>query len=238
MSPVSEPLLQVRGLCSGYGSSQVLFDVDLDVPATGGVAILGRNGAGKTTLLNTILGVVRQRAGSVRVGERDVTGMRTEEVVKSGVGYVPQNQPVFPGLTVRENLLIGAMGGRHGGNEENLERVLAVFPKLSQRLRQAAGTLSGGERKMVAISRALLGDPQILVLDEPTEGVWIGVVKEIGDRLAEFAHTRSVVVVEQHLDFALKLADRAYVMDRGVIVMESSAATIREDPQLFRYLAP
>ncbi len=238
MSPVSEPLLQVRGLCSGYGSSQVLFDVDLDVPATGGVAILGRNGAGKTTLLNTILGVVRQRAGSVRVGERDVTGMRTEEVVKSGVGYVPQNQPVFPGLTVRENLLIGAMGGRHGGNEENLERVLAVFPKLSQRLRQAAGTLSGGERKMVAISRALLGDPQILVLDEPTEGVWIGVVKEIGDRLAEFAHTRSVVVVEQHLDFALKLADRAYVMDRGVIVMESPAATIREDPQLFRYLAP
>ncbi len=238
MSPVSEPLLQVRGLCSGYGSSQVLFDVDLDVPATGGVAILGRNGAGKTTLLNTILGVVKQRAGSVRVGERDVTGMRTEEVVKSGLGYVPQNQPVFPGLTVRENLLIGAMGGRRGGNEENLERVLAVFPKLSQRLRQAAGTLSGGERKMVAISRALLGDPQILVLDEPTDGVWIGVVKEIGDRLTEFAHTRSVVVVEQHLDFALKLADRAYVMDRGAIVMESSAATIREDPQLFRYLAP
>ncbi len=235
---MSEPLLQVRGLCAGYGSSQVLFDVDLDAPATGGVAILGRNGAGKTTLLNTILGVLRCRAGSVRVGEHDVTGMRTDEVVKRGVGYVPQNQPVFPGLTVQENLSVGALGGGKAGNRESLERVLDVFPKLSQRLRQPAGTLSGGERKMVAISRALLGDPKILVLDEPTEGVWIGVVEEIGDRLLEFARTRSIVVVEQHLDFALKLADRAYVMDRGVMVMNSPAATIRQDPRLFRYLAP
>ncbi len=204
----------------------------------GGVALLGRNGAGKTTLLNTVLGVVRTRAGSVRVGEHDVTGMRTDQIVKRGVGYVPQDQPVFPGLTVRENLLVGAMGAMGGRGRENLERVLEVFPKLSQRLGQAAGTLSGGERKMVAISRALLGDPKILVLDEPTEGVWIGVVEEIGERLAQFARTHCVVVVEQHLDFALGLADRAYVMDRGVMVMDSPAATIRDDPRLFRYLAP
>lgn len=234
---MSDSFLQARGLCAGYGSSQVLFDVDMDVPKTGAVAILGRNGAGKTTLLNTLLGVVRARAGSVRVGDEEVTSLRTDDIVKRGVGYVPQEQPVFAGLTVRENLLVGAMGGRKR-NGADLERVLQVFPKLSQRLSQHAGTLSGGERKMVAISRALLGDPQVLVLDEPTEGVWIGVVEEIGDRLAEFTRTHSVLVVEQHLDFALKLADRAYVMDRGHMVMDESACTIRDDPRLFRYLAP
>lgn len=234
---MSDAFLQVRGLCAGYGSSQVLFDVDLDVPATGAVAILGRNGAGKTTLLNTVLGVLRARSGSVTVGAEDVTSLRTDQIVKRGVGYVPQDQPVFAGLTVRDNLLVGRMGGRKR-NADGLERVLEVFPKLSERLGQAAGTLSGGERKMVAISRALLGDPQVLVLDEPTEGVWIGVVEEIGDRLAHFASTHSVVVVEQHLDFALKLADTAYVMDRGHMVMQGPAKTIRDDPQLFRYLAP
>jgi branched-chain amino acid transport system ATP-binding protein len=234
---VSDPILQIRGLCGGYGSSQVLFDVDLDVPDTGAVAILGRNGAGKTTLLNTILGVLPARAGTVRVRGEDVTSRSTDEVVKRGVGYVPQDQPVFAGLTVRENLLIGRMGSpKRKGTD--IERVLEVFPKLSQRLNQAAGTLSGGERKMVAISRALLGDPQVLLLDEPTEGVWIGVVEEIGDRLAKFAQEHSVVVVEQHLDFALRLADTAYVMERGKFVMESPAATIRDDQRLFRYLAP
>lgn len=234
---MSEPFLQIHGLCAGYGSSQVLFGVDLEVPATGAVAILGRNGAGKTTLLNTVLGVLRARSGSVRVRGEDVTSLRTDEIVKRGVGYVPQEQPIFASLTVRENLLVGRMGARKR-NADGLERVLELFPKLSQRLGQAAGTLSGGERKMVAISRALLGDPQVLLLDEPTEGVWIGVVEEIGERLADFALTGSIVVVEQHLDFALKLADTAYVMDRGNIVMDAPAATIREDPRLFRYLAP
>jgi len=234
---VSDSFLQVRGLSAGYGSSQVLFDVDLDAPATGAVAILGRNGAGKTTLLNTLLGVVPARAGTVRVGPENVTSLRTDAIVKRGVGYVPQEQSVFAGLTVRENLLVGAMGGGKR-NGADLERVLEVFPKLSQRLGQTAGTLSGGERKMVAISRALLGDPKLLVLDEPTEGVWIGVVEEIGERLAEFSRTHSVVVVEQHLDFALELADHAYVMDRGRVVMKGPAAAIRHDPQLFRYLAP
>lgn len=243
---MSDHLLDVEGLCAGYGSSQVLFDVDLEVERTGAVAILGRNGAGKTTLLNAVLGVLPPTAGTVRLDGGDVTALPTDEIVKRGVGYVPQEQPIFAGLSVKENLLVGAMGGRRtkrsgtsgNGSTPDVERVLSIFPKLSQRLGQPAGTLSGGERKMVAIARALLGDPHLLVLDEPTEGVWTGVVEEIGDRLAEFARDRSVVVVEQHLDFALGLADRAYVLDRGQVVMHGPTAEVRDDPRLFRYLAP
>lgn len=234
---MAEPALEIRGVSAGYGSSQVLFDVNLTVPPVGAVAILGRNGAGKTTLLNAAMGLLPLTGGSVLVEGHDVTRSPTESRIKRGVGYVPQEQAIFASLTVLDNLRVGVLGGPKA-SPSDLESVIELFPRLGERLRQPAGTLSGGERKMLAISRALLGQPRLLVLDEPSEGVWKGVVEEIGERLADYARTASVLIVEQHLDFALGLASEAYVIDRGEVVLHGDARDVRDDPKLFVYLAP
>ena len=232
---MSEPaLLEIRGLCAAYGRSQVLFDVSLVVPQRGAVAVLGRNGAGKTTLLKTIIGELKAEGGTVTFGGRDATSLPTEQRVRLGLGYVPQEHAVFDRLSVRENLAIGALSARGQG----IDRMLAIFPKLGQRLGQAAGTLSGGERKMLAISRALLGEPKLLLLDEPTEGVWIGVIEEIEERLKQLAAETAIILVEQHLELALRVADYAYVLDRGRVALEGTPSAIRDDPRLLRYLAP
>jgi branched-chain amino acid transport system ATP-binding protein len=229
-------LLATEGLCTYYGTSQVLIDVSLKVPSRGGVAILGRNGAGKTTLLKTLAGDLLPARGSVRFDGRDVARMPTERRMRLGIGYVPQEQGVFGRLSVRENLVIGAMTDPRG--KERIGEMLALFPMLAKRLSQQAGTLSGGERKMLAISRALLGKPSLLMLDEPTEGVWHGVVEEIAARLEQLAKTIAVVIVEQHIKMALHVSQYCYVMDRGQIVLEGPSAEIRDDPELIRLLAP
>jgi branched-chain amino acid transport system ATP-binding protein len=151
------------------------------------------------------------------------------------MGYVPQEQAIFGTLSVRENLLLGAITQK---NRSAIDPALDLFPKLGQRLDQQAGTLSGGERKMLAMGRALLGRPKLLLLDEPTEGVWVGVIEEIAERLTELSREISLVLVEQHVELALRLAAYAYVMDRGQIALEGSADEVRNNPQLFRYLAP
>lgn len=229
------PLLDVKDLASGYGRSQVLFDVSMRAGQKGGVAVLGRNGAGKTTLLKTLAGELKPMSGSIGFDGRDATAEATESRMRRGIGYVPQDHAVFGKLTVRENLRLGALTMR---NEEAIATVLEFFPKLGERLGQQAGTLSGGERKMLAIGRALLGKPSLLMLDEPTEGVWIGVIEEIADRLTKLSSEIAIVIVEQHVELALKIADYAYVMDRGEIALEGPADQIRDDPQLLRYLAP
>jgi branched-chain amino acid transport system ATP-binding protein len=226
--------LEVSGLCAGYGRSQVLFDVALTVPATGAVAVLGRNGVGKTTLMKAIIGDLPPMRGQVAFDGRDLTRLPTERRVRLGLGYVPQEFSTFARLTVRENLAVGVLRGRNGGIDE----VIAVFPKLGQRLDQVAGTLSGGERKMLAIARALLLKPRVLLLDEPTEGVWIGVIEEIAERLRKLVETVAVVLVEQHLELALRLARYAYVLDRGRVAIEGEAAAVRADPRLLQVLAP
>ena len=235
MSAVSETILSARGLTAGYGRSQVLFGLDIEVPARGGLAILGRNGAGKTTLLRTLVGELAATGGTVEVAGERMNGVSVERRVRHGVAYVPQDQAVFARLSVRENLQVGALATR---NEPSIERVLEFFPKLKGRLAQAAGTLSGGERKMLAICRALLGQPRVLLLDEPTEGVWIGVVDEIADRLVQLARDISVVIVEQHLELAWRVADRACVMDRGRVALSGGSDEIRRAPELMRLLAP
>ncbi|MBV9756962.1 MAG: ABC transporter ATP-binding protein [Alphaproteobacteria bacterium] len=227
--------LEVSGLCVGYGRSQVLFDVALNVPATGAVAVLGRNGVGKTTLMKTIVGELAPMRGRVAFGGRELTRLPTERRVRLGLGYVPQEFSTFARLTVRENLAVGALRGRNGGA---IDEVVAIFPKLGQRMDQVAGTLSGGERKMLAIARALLLKPRVLLLDEPTEGVWIGVIEEIAERLRKLVETVAVVLVEQHLELALRLARYAYVLDRGRIAIEGEAAAVRADPRLLQVLAP
>jgi len=233
---VSEPtFLDVRGLCVSYGRSQVLFDVNLAAHRRGAVAVLGRNGAGKTTLLRTIVGELEARSGSMTLGTRDIMRMPTERRIRMGLGYVPQEHSVFGRLSVRENLAVGALSSPAS---LPVDRVLTMFPKLGQRLGQPAGTLSGGERKMLAIGRALLPNPKLLLLDEATEGVWVGVIEEIAERLRELAKEIAIIIVEQHLDLALDLADYAYVLDRGRIALEGRSSAVRNDSQLLQLLAP
>ncbi len=232
---MSEPLLIVTNLDAGYGRSQVLFDMRINAPAQGAVAVLGRNGAGKSTLLKTIAGELPPMSGSIMFDGSDASSELTERRARRGIGFVPQEDAIFGRLTVRENLLLGAT---NQPNYDGVGEVLDFFPKLGQRLYQTAATLSGGERKMLAISRALLGRPKLLLLDEPTEGVWIGVIEEIADRLAVLARQMSIVLVEQHVHLALRIAGYAYVMDRGSVALEGPAEQVRDDPRLLRYLAP
>jgi branched-chain amino acid transport system ATP-binding protein len=230
-----DKFLDVTDLDAGYGRSQVLFGVTMQVPRRGGVAILGRNGAGKTTLMKAIVGELPLRRGTVSLDARDVGTLPTEQRIRLGIGYVPQEHAVFARLSVRDNLAVGMLSSQ---DRRALDRVLSTFPKLGERLNQVAGTLSGGERKMLAIARALLSDPRVLLLDEPTEGVWIGVVEEITERLIDLAKEIAVVIVEQHLDLALQVANRAYVLDRGRVALSGASHQLRDDPRLLSYLAP
>ncbi len=231
-----DALLHAEALCTYYGSSQALFDVGIKVPSRGGVAILGRNGAGKTTLLKTLAGDLKPARGSVSFDGSDLTRTPTEARVRRGIGHVPQEQAIFSGLTVRENLAVGRMADRTG--ESRIEDVVKLFPRLGERMGQKAGTLSGGERKMLAISRALLGKPYLLMLDEPTEGVWHGVVEEIARRLEQLTREIAVLIVEQHVELALRVSQYCYVMDRGHIALEGPTEQVRQDPELVRLLAP
>ena len=236
MSPVSEdPILEVEGLCTYYGSSQALFDASLVAPRTGGVAILGLNGAGKTTLMKSIVGELDPARGRVMLDGSDVTKNPTHQRIRQGLGYVPQEQAVFGSLSVRENLLVG---GLSNPDKSGIDRVVEIFPKIGERMSQIAGTLSGGERKMLGISRALLSNPRLLLLDEPTEGVWVGVVEEIAERLEEMTSEISVVIVEQHVELALRITSRVYVMDRGQVVMYGASGELPDDPDFMRYLTP
>jgi branched-chain amino acid transport system ATP-binding protein len=196
---VSEALtiLDVRDICAGYGRSQVLFEVTLCARRSGGVAILGRNGAGKSTLLKTLIGEIRPMSGTIWFDGTDSTSEGPEQRVRRGMSYVPQEHAVFGKLSVHENLALGALAQK---DKSGIDMVLEFFPKLGQRLSQQAGTLSGGERKMLAIGRALLSRPRLLLLDEPTEGVWVGVIEEIAERLAQLTREMSVVRVEQHVE--------------------------------------
>ena len=236
MSPVSEdPILEVEGLCTYYGTSQALFDVSLVAPRTGGVAILGLNGAGKTTLMKSIVGELDSERGRVVMDGSDITKTPTHQRIRQGLGYVPQEQAVFGSLSVRENLIVG---GLTNPDNSDIDRVVEIFPKIGERMSQIAGTLSGGERKMLGIGRALLSNPRLLLLDEPTEGVWVGVVEEIAERLEEMTSEISVVIVEQHVELALRISSHAYVMDRGQVVMYGASGELPDDPNFMRYLTP
>ena len=200
--------------------------------------MLGRNGAGKTTLLRTLLGYLRPTSGFVRLEGQDVTGLPPAKLVRRGVGYMPQEQVVFPTLTVEENLILGlnAEGGKR--KRDDVKEAYDLFPKLQARRRQQAGTLSGGERKMVGLARAMLAQPRLLMLDEPTEGVWHGVVDEILGALRDYSTRGAVLLVEQHVELAMELAETVVVLQRGEIAMQGAARELRDDATLLAYLAP
>jgi branched-chain amino acid transport system ATP-binding protein len=220
---VSNNYLEIKNLNGGYEASQVLFDLSFEIPKTGVTAIVGRNGAGKSTLLQTIMGFNKSTSGSVSFEGTELTNKSTYARTRLGIGYVPQDRPVFSDLSVRENLLIGA-SRLPKKDRTNLTPVLDIFPKLADRLDQKAGTMSGGERKMVGIARALIGKPNLLIMDEPTEGVWHGVVDEIQQRLIEYAKSNSILIVEQNLDFTIGMATQILLLERGVISQRVSAS--------------
>jgi branched-chain amino acid transport system ATP-binding protein len=216
--------LAVRELHAYYGESHVLQGVSLDVGAGESVALLGRNGAGKTTTINAIIGFMRPRGGTVLVGGRDVTGKAPHRVAAAGVALVPQGRRVFADLTVRENLTIAA---RSNGGGWDLARVLALFPSLERRLANRGDELSGGEQQMVAIGRALLRDPALLLLDEPSEGLAPKLVTEVGDALVRLRESGlSLLLVEQNLGLATRVAQRVYVMNKGTIVFSGTTAEL------------
>ncbi|MDP8970445.1 MAG: urea ABC transporter ATP-binding subunit UrtE [Actinomycetota bacterium] len=217
-------MLSIRGLRVGYGTTPVLDGVDLDVPAGSVTALLGRNGVGKTTLLNAVVGVLRAASGTVAFEGRDLTRSPAHERIRAGVGYVPQGQLAFPHLTVRENLLVVAESYA-GPGRRALEEVLEVFPRLRPLLDREAGVLSGGQRQQLAMARALVTRPRLLLLDEPTEGIQPSIVLEIEDAIASlYRGGVSVLLVEQYVDFALRLADRYAVMEAGAIVHHGDTA--------------
>ena len=223
--------LEVRGLTADIGAVRILQGLDLDVAEGEAVALIGSNGAGKSTLMRSVAGLLRPIGGSIRYGGADLGRLSADKVVRLGLALVPEGRQIFAPLTVRENLLMGAYAKREGPRE--LERVLAVFPKLAARLQQLGGTLSGGEQQMLAIGRALMSAPRLLLLDEPSLGLAPKVVAEIFEVIGQLvASGTSVLLAEQNAAMALRVAGRGYVLREGKIVLSGSARALADDPMV------
>ena len=234
--PLDAPvLLEVKGLHGGYGPIQVLHGLDFVVEAGSVTALLGANGAGKTTTLRAICGMIRTQ-GDISVAGQRITGLATEEVARLGVAHVPDGRGTFMELTVEENFRLGAYIRRDAGVQADFERMWEFFPRLRQRWKQQAGTLSGGEQQMLAIARALLMQPKLLLLDEPSFGLAPLIVQEIFCIMRRIREESGVgiLLVEQNANLALELADRAYLLETGRIVTSGPAAEIRQDEAVRR----
>ena len=222
-------MLHLSQIEVSIGGSQILRGVDLHVPEKSVTCLMGRNGVGKTTTLKTIVGLLRPSTGRIRLAGQDISSFSTEDRALAGIGYVPQGREVFPHLTVEENLQIGcvARGKTMGGA---LDRIFSLFPILKEFLPRTGGMLSGGQQQQLAIARALLTEPKILILDEPTEGIQPNVIDQIGEtiRLLRAEGTMSILLVEQYLDFARELADTFAIMDRGSVVVGGSIAELND----------
>ena len=232
--PAKETLLEVENLCSGYGDVQILWDVSLEVREGEIVALIGANGAGKTTLLYTLSQLLHPRSGTIRFAGRDLTRARPEEVVEAGIIHVPQGRRLFPGLTVRENLLQGVYLRRDAARiAEDLDWVYGLLPRLKERADQFAGKLSGGEQQMCAIGRGLMGRPRLLLIDELSLGLAPLIVDHLLDLISRINQEgTTVLLVEQDVQVALEHAHRGYVLETGRIVQSSAAAELLEDPRI------
>ena len=225
--------LEVQALETGYGKAQVLFGVDLEVEAGELVALLGANGAGKTTLLRALSGLLRPWKGSVLLGGKDLRGLSPARRARLGLGHVPDGRQLFPLMTVEENLRLGAAFLAPGREKEGYERVYALFPRLAERRLQLAGTLSEGEQQMLAIGRALMGFPRILLVDEPSLGLSPRLAEEVLLALKEVARGGvGVLLVEQNVALSLEVAERGYVLEHGRVVLEGPAQALAQDPRV------
>lgn len=232
-------MLQVSGLNVYYGESHILRDVDLSVPKGQMVCLIGRNGVGKTTLLKTIMGLVKPRSGSIVFGDRPITGITPDQRARLGIGYVPQGREIIPRLTVKENLILGfeARAERVKGAKTIPDEIFELFPVLKTMLGRMGGDLSGGQQQQLAIARALMGNPKLLVLDEPTEGIQPSIILDIEAAVRRIVATTgiSVLLVEQHLHF-VRQADRYYAMQKGGIVASGATSELSNEV-IQRFLA-
>jgi branched-chain amino acid transport system ATP-binding protein len=231
------PLLEVDAVTSGYGKVEILHDLSISVPEGTVVALLGPNGAGKTTTLKVISGTLPVWRGCVNFAGRRLDGCSAYEIARSGVTLVPEGRGIFPGLNVKENLEIGAhaAGDRNagGGSKERIESVLETFPRLRERLTQRAGTLSGGEQQMLALSRAFLCEPRLLLMDEISMGLAPRIVEQLFESVADLrAKGMTIVLVEQYLTYALRLADICYVLAKGRIEFVGEPSELRDSEAL------
>jgi branched-chain amino acid transport system ATP-binding protein len=228
-------MLEVTELSVSYGAIRALSGITLKVSKGSIVTLIGGNGAGKTTTLRTISGLLRPNAGRVIFLGEDITRLAAHKIVARGIGHVPEGRMVFSNLTVDENLIMGAYLQRDKeAIARNRDYVFGIFPRLKERLRQTAGTLSGGEQQMLAIGRALMGEPKFLMLDEPSLGIAPRLISTIFERIIEINRDRGIAIllVEQNANLALEISSYAYVLETGHVTMEGPSSTLRNDPQL------
>jgi branched-chain amino acid transport system ATP-binding protein len=232
------PLIEARGIHTHYGASHVLHGIDFVLNAGETLGLMGRNGMGKTTLLKSLLGLLPLTAGSVRVKGVDMTGAAPHRVARAGIAYVPEGRGIFPNLTVRENLVMAARPATSGKSSWTLDRVLATFPRLAERMTHDGGNLSGGEQQMLTIGRALMTNPDALILDEATEGLAPLVARDIWRIIGEIRATgMATVIVDKNFSAVSSIADRAMLLVKGAVVYDGSSADLREDKALhMRYL--
>ena len=219
-------MLEVRDLHAYYGKSHILHGVNLNVGEGEIVSLLGRNGVGRSTTIRAIMGLVERR-GSVRFNGRELTGLKAFQIAHAGLGYVPENRDIFPTLTVRQNLQLGEKSGRRGGRW-TMEQMFELFPRLAERATTPAGVLSGGEQQMLTLCRTLMGDPQLVMIDEPTEGLAPKIVEQVAGFFQEVKKRGvSIFLVEQKLAITLDISERLYVMGHGSIVFEGTPNDVR-----------
>jgi len=232
---MNQPLLEARGLTAFYGTSQALFGLDLSVHAGSVMALIGRNGAGKSTTMRTIMGILPPQDGTVRLAGKSIKGMLPYQIARVGLGYVPEDRQVFPTHTVEENLEIAEKSGKPGLPVWTLDKVYKLFPVLHARRRGAAALLSGGEQQMLSIARTLMGNPEILMLDEPSEGLAPLIVKQIGEVILAFREAGlTVLLAEQNMHFCLRVASDVTVISKGSAVFTGGVDEFRDNEEVKR----
>jgi branched-chain amino acid transport system ATP-binding protein len=235
MQEKATPLIEARGLHTYYGSSHVLHGVDFTIGVGETVSLLGRNGMGKTTTIRSILGLTPPREGQVKIKGQDLSRAPTHKIIRQGIGYVPEGRGMFPNLTVRESLVMAARPGVDGRNDWNLERALTTFPRLAERINHLCGNLSGGEQQMVAIGRALMTNPELLILDEATEGLAPLIRREIWRVVRAVKDTGiASLIVDKNVNVLLDLTDRAVIMVKGEVVFNGPSEQLKAQPQLLQ----
>ncbi|MBR0893782.1 MULTISPECIES: ABC transporter ATP-binding protein [Bradyrhizobium] len=221
-------MLEVRNLHAYYGKSHILQGVDLDIAAGEVVSLLGRNGVGRSTTVKAIMGEVPPQ-GTIRFKGQDIVGLPSHKIARLGLGYVPEHRDIFPGLTVRQNLILGIKDPRRPG-KWRLQEMLDMFPNLAARADTPAGVLSGGEKQMLTTCRTLLGDPELMMIDEPTEGLAPLIVQQVGELIARIAKAGvAILLVEQKLSIAMKISNRVYIMGHGRVVFEGTPEQLKNN---------